>query len=567
MKKQKGKIRMNINNPQQMKTTTSPAKLVGGGTGFASKAPATYTGETLVIYNPDGLPIPPDVMLALRDSFWGGRVSYTLVDGEVWSSHIDDLTLEVLNTITSAGSPGVFKFHSTKVDKTKLDPASALNNRDLFYSHGDIGARPKDKTSAQFMSDTLAEIPRRYWRGIIEAVVDMKVVHVDTHRRRVKLVNIDLWWDHEGVFYSGAKHLPGGSVYDKMNKPPAKKTDTSTTKPNASTGSWVKHNGEWHVVGKDGELVKANFASGTTKEEEESVKGKVVQPLTYPKTVRSAALRKMGITLVDTEWAEFMELPDEEFLDLVMSAEDAQREADLEAANKFRETVAYTPHPSTRCCYNCKHWHVRKDYDRCQQSFALSSTAMNGAGCEFEKNEYLPISKPDDLDKKPPLKTETLSIDEWRQRRSVDNYDWEDNHCLAVYGTLRKGEHNHPLLGKDAKFLFKGTTVQCYPMVGHGIPFVYDEPGRGGNIVVEVYEIPNVASRNSVDRLEGHPGWYRRELIHVLSDDRCQSRRVWMYFMQGKCTHAKSGWITDFVDNKQGTRKWVQGLLGDGVGY
>lgn len=82
---------------------------------------------------------------------------------------------------------------------------------------------------------------------------------------------------------------------------------------------------------------------------------------------------------------------------------------------------------------------------------------------------------------------------------------------IACYGTLRAGWGNHRLL-EDAPLIGVGTTVQNdYTMRSMGgFPAVY----KGGNhrIVVEVYEVDDDQLAR-IDRLEGHPNWYRREVV------------------------------------------------------
>ncbi len=97
---------------------------------------------------------------------------------------------------------------------------------------------------------------------------------------------------------------------------------------------------------------------------------------------------------------------------------------------------------------------------------------------------------------------------------------------IFVYGTLRSGganwrAHLAPARGDAA------VTDAAYTMRSLGrFPIV--EAGGADAIVGEVFEVDDAALA-SLDRLEGHPGWYQRVEIDV----RCGGavRRVWMYLM------------------------------------
>lgn len=84
---------------------------------------------------------------------------------------------------------------------------------------------------------------------------------------------------------------------------------------------------------------------------------------------------------------------------------------------------------------------------------------------------------------------------------------------LAVYGTLKRGYGNNGYL-RDSKFIGSGKTSEKYAMYASGIPFVTKKQ-QLTNIHVEVFEVNDSDTLNSVDRLEGHPEWYKREPIEV----------------------------------------------------
>lgn len=99
-------------------------------------------------------------------------------------------------------------------------------------------------------------------------------------------------------------------------------------------------------------------------------------------------------------------------------------------------------------------------------------------------------------------------------------------HTLFVYGTLRRGFSNHPLM-RGAQCLGPAVTRQKYALYCKDIPYLCREPRhcsvRGEVYVVDEYQLKRI------DRLEEHPHWYVRERIEVILDN---GRRVtaWCYF-------------------------------------
>lgn len=102
-----------------------------------------------------------------------------------------------------------------------------------------------------------------------------------------------------------------------------------------------------------------------------------------------------------------------------------------------------------------------------------------------------------------------------------------DKVLVAAYGTLRKGYGNSRLVDKpDTKHIGTGITVEKYQMTASGIPFVNKTPDV--NITVDLWEIDKERDLPSVDRLEGHPSFYKRELIDVKINDTIY--KAWLYF-------------------------------------
>lgn len=110
---------------------------------------------------------------------------------------------------------------------------------------------------------------------------------------------------------------------------------------------------------------------------------------------------------------------------------------------------------------------------------------------------------------------------------TTSDWDWQGINRIAVYGTLKAGNHNHGLVSKGS-YIGAGLTINKYAMQDHGVPYVFKHRSRD-QINVEVYEVPDYNQRLQIDSLEGHPDHYQRELIDVeLLDGSTQT--CWLYF-------------------------------------
>ena len=103
-----------------------------------------------------------------------------------------------------------------------------------------------------------------------------------------------------------------------------------------------------------------------------------------------------------------------------------------------------------------------------------------------------------------------------------------DEHLLAVYGTLKKGNSNYYHYLSKASYIGKGKSVDKIRMVGDGIPFALPKNGKGHNIAVDVFAV-NSKTLKAVDGLEGHPTWYKREKT-LITLDNGQQVSAWLYF-------------------------------------
>lgn len=115
-----------------------------------------------------------------------------------------------------------------------------------------------------------------------------------------------------------------------------------------------------------------------------------------------------------------------------------------------------------------------------------------------------------------------------------------ETNLVAVYGTLKKGYSNYwSYLNGKSHHIGGGRTVDKYPLVISGLPYLINEKGNGHNVVVDVFKVSDSVMAN-LDRLEGHPIWYRREQINIL----LKGKKVlcWVYFniketSEGKVFH------------------------------
>jgi gamma-glutamylcyclotransferase (GGCT)/AIG2-like uncharacterized protein YtfP len=92
---------------------------------------------------------------------------------------------------------------------------------------------------------------------------------------------------------------------------------------------------------------------------------------------------------------------------------------------------------------------------------------------------------------------------------------------IAVYGTLKTGNHNSFLLlgaQSTGEITLSGvrlhqTTPSGWGNSGWGLPFAEITGDETHTTVVEVWEIPSSLEEeimSAVDSLEGHPDWYTR---------------------------------------------------------
>jgi gamma-glutamylaminecyclotransferase len=97
---------------------------------------------------------------------------------------------------------------------------------------------------------------------------------------------------------------------------------------------------------------------------------------------------------------------------------------------------------------------------------------------------------------------------------------------VFAYGTLKRGQGNHREL-EGATFLGEAATVAYFALRVDGLPMV-DRNNPISPIHGELYLVDD-ATFADLDRLEGHPVFYRRHLTKVALEDGTM-RSAWMYF-------------------------------------
>lgn len=96
---------------------------------------------------------------------------------------------------------------------------------------------------------------------------------------------------------------------------------------------------------------------------------------------------------------------------------------------------------------------------------------------------------------------------------------------VMVYGTLKAAHGNHRVLGSKPDFVGEAVTKEAlYTMYDGGFPYVTDD--GVSRIRGELYSVDD-EQLGPLDRLEGFPTHYGRDLIPVIVDG--EEYSAWMY--------------------------------------
>lgn len=122
---------------------------------------------------------------------------------------------------------------------------------------------------------------------------------------------------------------------------------------------------------------------------------------------------------------------------------------------------------------------------------------------------------------------------------------------VAVYGSLKHGYGNHgTMVRAGGKFLHTAISVDDhYILDGHGYPYInedHDNP-LSAPLAVELYNVPRTGLLNDLDRLEGHPTFYKRELRRFITPTG-KARLAWIYILVDT-VKANVNYIKDGVYN------------------
>lgn len=117
---------------------------------------------------------------------------------------------------------------------------------------------------------------------------------------------------------------------------------------------------------------------------------------------------------------------------------------------------------------------------------------------------------------------------------------------VFVYGTLMSGLSNHGYLSK-AQFLGRAKTKEKYSLFCRGIPYV-DKRSNLYHIEGEIYEITDGILK-TLDILEGHPNFYCREEIQVITEEG-EEKTCFIYFCRpsGSAELRKNGNYREYVE-------------------
>ena len=117
-----------------------------------------------------------------------------------------------------------------------------------------------------------------------------------------------------------------------------------------------------------------------------------------------------------------------------------------------------------------------------------------------------------------------------RQRIDVRSPEYALKRCnlVFVYGTLKRGYHNHDLL-KGAKFIGEGLTYKRFRLFDVGYPLAIPAE-KGARIKGEVYQVTDPGMMRALDWLEGYPNFYNRQVVKVEVKG-VGDVEAWMYYV------------------------------------
>jgi gamma-glutamylaminecyclotransferase len=114
-----------------------------------------------------------------------------------------------------------------------------------------------------------------------------------------------------------------------------------------------------------------------------------------------------------------------------------------------------------------------------------------------------------------------------------------EQHLVFVYGTLQAEEVNHDLLVL-ARFVAEARTEPCFDLFDLG---AFPAMSAGGETAVlgEVYAVDE-ATLARLDRLEGHPSFYRRTQIRLEGGQEVEAYLMDRARMRGRVVIRSGDW-------------------------
>lgn len=147
-------------------------------------------------------------------------------------------------------------------------------------------------------------------------------------------------------------------------------------------------------------------------------------------------------------------------------------------------------------------------------------------------------------------------VDTWFGHGGSDIQTYSpERHLVAVYGTLKSGFRNDYHLD-GATFVDWGFTQERHRLVISGLPFLIegtDDFERGENVEVEIYSVSSETLAR-LDRLEGHPHFYKRKKTPIRSHGSKTTGRIlmhcWVYFVDESYDSQTGEYQTEFHDDQ-----------------
>ncbi len=89
-----------------------------------------------------------------------------------------------------------------------------------------------------------------------------------------------------------------------------------------------------------------------------------------------------------------------------------------------------------------------------------------------------------------------------------------DGHTIEAFGLVNDSPHRAKN-GWIGIYVGKSHTVEKYPLIINGLPYLLNKPGVGHNVEIDLFLVDDRTELPDIDMLEGHPRWYERKRIEV----------------------------------------------------